>query len=42
MKNLSLLFTKDGLQWQINEADNVTEEEARFVTDETPKNFIEE
>ena len=41
MKNLSLLFTKDGLQWQINEADNVTEEEARFVTDETPKNFIE-
>ena len=42
MKNLSLLFTKDGLQWQIYEADNVTEEEARFVTDETPKNFIEE
>jgi hypothetical protein len=42
MKNLSLLFTKDGLQWQINEADNVTEEEARFVTDETPENFIEE
>ena len=41
MKNLSLLFTKDGLQWQINEADNVTEEEARFVTDETPENFIE-
>ena len=42
MKNLSLLFTKDGLQWQIYEADNVTEEEARFVTDETPENFIEE
>ena len=42
MKNLSLLFTKDGLQWQINEADNVTEEEARFVTDETPENFIED
>ena len=42
MKNLSLLFTKDGLQWQINEADNVTEEEARFITDETPENFIEE
>ena len=41
MKNLSLLFTKDGLQWQIYEADNVTEEEARFVTDETPENFIE-
>ena len=41
MKNLSLLFTKDGLQWQINEAENVTEEEARFVTDETPENFIE-
>jgi len=42
MKNLSLLFTKDGLQWQIYEADNVTEEEARFVTDETPENFIED
>ena len=41
MKNLSLLFTKDGLQWQIYEAENVTEEEARFVTDETPENFIE-
>ena len=41
MKNLSLLFTKDGLQWQIYEVDNVTEEEARFVTDETPENFIE-
>ena len=41
MKNLSLLFTKDGLQWQIYEADNVTEEEARFVTDETQENCIE-
>lgn len=42
MQNLSLLFTKDGLQWQISEADQIIEEEARFVTEVTPKDFIEQ
>lgn len=42
MQNLSLLFTKDGLQWQISEAETIIAEEARFVTEDTPLNFIEE
>ena len=34
MENLLLLFTKDGLQWQINKASTTIEEEAFFVNEE--------
>ncbi len=34
MENLLLLFTKDGLQWQINKASTIIEEEAFFLNEE--------
>lgn len=42
MENLSLLFTKDGLQWQVSKAQSVIEEEAFFVSEETSPRLIEE
>lgn len=42
MQKLSLLFTKDGLQWQISKGKNVLEEEHHFVDEESFLNFIEE
>lgn len=40
MQKLSLLFTKDGLQYQISKNRNVSEEQSLFVTEETPENDI--
>ena len=40
MEKLSLLFTQDGLQYQIS-GNRVTEERFFFVNEETPENFIE-
>ncbi|MFN3019526.1 DUF3822 family protein [Chryseobacterium sp. TY3] len=42
MQKLSLLFMKDGLQWQILKAKKVIEEKQFFVTEESPTNLIEE
>lgn len=42
MQKLSLLFTKDGLQWQVSKAKNILEENACFVTEETSDGFIDE
>lgn len=42
MYKLALLFTKDGLQWQISKGKNVLEEEHHFVDEESFLNFIEE
>ncbi|SKB87997.1 Protein of unknown function [Soonwooa buanensis] len=42
MQKLSLLFMKDGLQWQILKAKKVIEEKQFFVTEESPANLIEE
>lgn len=42
MENLSLLFTKNGLQWQVSKAQSVIEEEAFFVSEETSPRLIEE
>ena len=42
MQKLSLLFIKDGLQWQILKAKKVIEEKQFFVTEESPANLIEE
>ena len=42
MEKLNLLFTKDGLQYQISRNRNVLEEHSFFVNDETPENFISE
>ena len=41
MEKLSLLFTKDGLQYQISGNRNVSEENAVFLTEETPSSIIE-
>lgn len=41
MEKLSLLFTQDGLQYQIS-GSRVTEERQFFATEETPENFIAE
>jgi len=40
MKKLHLLFTKDGLQFQISKNKNVLEENAWFVTEESPKDLV--
>lgn len=40
MNVLNLLFTKDGLIYQIAKNKSVLEEKSYFVTEETPKNFI--
>ena len=42
MEKLNLLFTKDGLQYQINRNRNVSEEHSFFVNEDTPQNFITE
>ncbi|MDH6252281.1 hypothetical protein M2347_002008 [Chryseobacterium sp. H1D6B] len=41
MNVLNLLFTKDGLIYQISKNKSVLEEKSYFVTEETPKDFIE-
>ncbi len=40
MHKLSLLFTKDGLQYQISKNKKVLEEQSFFVNEETPQGFI--
>ena len=42
MQNLSLLFTMDGLQWQVSENGETTEERGFFLTEETPPSLLEE
>ena len=42
MQNLSLLFTMDGLQWQVSENGETTEERGFFLTEETPPCLLEE
>lgn len=42
MENLSLLFTKDGLQWQVTKANTVINEETHFLTEESSPFLIEE
>lgn len=41
MKKLNLLFTKDGLQYQITKGKSVLEENSWFCDEQTPKNYIE-
>ncbi len=40
MKKLQLLFTKDGLQYQISKGRNVEEENAWFLSEESPDNWM--
>jgi hypothetical protein len=40
MQKLSLLFTKDGLQWHISKGKSVLQE-ASFLTEETSPNLVE-
>lgn len=40
MENLSLLFTKDGLQWQVNKTSAIIEEETFFSNEETSPTLI--
>src|SRR6218665_784045 len=42
MRKLSLLFTKDGLQWQICKSRKGLEEKIWLKDEETPKNLVEE
>lgn len=42
MNRLLLLFTQDGLQYQISKSRNVLDENSFFVNEETPPNFIAE
>ncbi|MBW8362610.1 MAG: DUF3822 family protein [Kaistella sp.] len=42
MQKLSLLFTKDGLQYQISRNKTVLEEKSFFVAEESSENFISE
>jgi hypothetical protein len=42
MQKLSLLFTKDGLQWHISKGKSVLQEASYFVTEETSPNLVEE
>lgn len=42
MQKLALLFTKDGLQWQISKGKTILEEESHFVDEESFLNFIED
>ena len=42
MKKLSLLFTKDGLQWHISKGKTVLEEAFHFVTEETSPHLVEQ
>ncbi|QBO58337.1 DUF3822 family protein [Chryseobacterium salivictor] len=40
MEQLKLLFTKDGVQYQISRNRNVSEEHSFFVTEESPENAL--
>lgn len=42
MQKLSLLFTKDGLQWHVSKGKSVLQEASFFVTEETSPNLVEE
>jgi hypothetical protein len=42
MRKLALLFTKDGLQWQISKSRKVLEEKIFLKGEETPDNLVEE
>ena len=42
MNKLLLLFTQDGLQFQLNKGRSTVEEGAFFVTEETPAQYIEQ
>lgn len=42
MQKLSLLFTKDGLQWHVSKGKNVLQEASHFVSEETPAHLVEE
>ncbi|MDN5396187.1 MAG: DUF3822 domain-containing protein, partial [Chryseobacterium sp.] len=42
MNVLNLLFTKDGLIYQIAKNKSILEEKSYFVTEETPENLIED
>jgi len=42
MRKLSLLFTKDGLQWQISKARKVLEEKIFLKDEESPENLVPE
>ena len=42
MHKLSLLFTKDGLQWHISKGKSVLQEAYFFITEETSPNLVEE
>ena len=41
MEHLKLLFTKDGIQYQISKSRTVSEENSIFVTEDSPQDFIE-
>lgn len=42
MENLSLLFSKNGLQWQISKANTIIEEEIFFLSEETSSTLIDD
>ena len=42
MEKLNLLFTKDGLQYQISKNKTVLEENSFFIDEESPKNLLSE
>lgn len=42
MRKLSLLFTKDGLQWQISKSRKVLEDKIFLKNEETPANLVAE
>lgn len=42
MEKLNLLFTKDGLQYQISKNKTVLEENSFFIDEESPKNLLRE
>lgn len=41
MEQLKLLFTKDGLQYQISRNKNVSGEHSFFVSEDSPENFLQ-
>lgn len=42
MEHLSLLFTKDGLQWQVLKNQSIIEEQNIFLTEESNPNLVKE
>lgn len=42
MEHLSLLFTKDGLQWQVLKNQSIIEEQNIFLTEESSPNLVKE